>query len=419
MQGRAIPMNTTTPSASASVLEASERSGARRLFVGGSGLYLALYLHYGFFAFIPLWLKHIGAPPGEIGVLMAIPLVLRLITVAPFAAWAGRRGVVRNAISVTALLSAAIIGLLTTEPGYAGRIAVVLVFSIMWDQLPVLTDAYAVMAVRSRALDFGRMRVWGSIAVVISTAAAGWTFEAMGIATLPVIVASLLLLPAGVAPLLPSDRTLATTEPDGAAGKWREVVSDRVLLKAMIAAAMIMGSHGVLTSFAAIQWSDKGISTGTIGLLQALAVSAEIGAFWFGSKLLGGRDPSWLICIAAMAATMRWAVMALDPGLPVLVAAQLLHSVTSTGAILGTMLVIASRVAVRNSAAAQGLYAVLLGIALAVTTAASGLLWSQGASVAYLAMAVLAALAVLVAWPRPSLAPPPQDDPVIPPRVDI
>lgn len=372
---------------------------ARRLFLGTSGLYLALYLHYGFFAFIPLWLKHVGAPPGEIGILMAIPLVLRLLTVAPFSAWAGRRGVVRNAITVTALASAAVIALLAGEPGHLGRVAIVIVFSIMWDQLPVLTDAYAVMAVRSRSLDFGRMRVWGSIGVVISTAAAGWTFETAGIETLPLLVAGLLLIPALAAPMLPPDAAMAAAE-TGSEGKWREIVSDGPLLRAMIAAAMIMGSHGVLQSFAAIQWTDRGISTSAIGLLQALAVSAEIGAFWFGSKLLGNRNPMLLICIAGIAATIRWIVMAFDPDVPVLIAAQLLHSVTSTGAILGTMLVIATRVSIRNSGAAQGFYAVLLGVALAATTAGSGLLWSYGVSVAYLAMALIAAASVAVAWPR-------------------
>ncbi len=378
---------------------------ARRVFLGTSGLYLALYLHYGFFAFIPLWLKHIGAEPREIGILLAIPMVLRLLTVAPFAAWAGRRGRVRDAIMVTAVLSAALVTLLLAEPGYAGRLAVVLVFAIVWDQLPVLTDAYATMAARSRELDFGRMRVWGSIGVVLSTASAGWVYDQLGIETLPILVAVLLLLPTVVPLLLPSDRRMVVHEPAATQGSWRDVIRDRTLLRAMIAAALIMGSHGVLQSFAAIQWSARGISTSTIGLLQALAVVAEIGAFWFGATVLGRRDPIVLICIAAVAATLRWTVMASDPGLGVLVATQLLHSITSTGAILGTMLVIAQRVSVRNNAAAQGLNAVLVGVGLAATTAGSGLLWSYGVTVAYLAMAALSALAIVVAWPRKTAAP--------------
>lgn len=376
----------------------TQPGSARPLFWGVSGLYLALYLHYGFFTFIPLYLERTGATPPEIGVLLAIPLVLRLLTVAPFSAWAGKRGLVRNSIAVTSLLAGALILLLLGHPDHAGRIAIILVFSIMWDQIPVLVDAYAVMAVRSHALDFGRMRVWGSIAVVISSAAAGWVFGLTGIEALPWLVASLLLLPAIVAPLLRSDRQMATVE-DGPAGRWRDVIADRKLMRAMVAAALIMGSHGVVTSFGAIQWSGRGISTGMIGTLQALAVGAEILAFWFGSKLLGRRDPSLLICIAAAAATLRWIVMAANPGLSILFAVQLLHGVTSTGAILGTMLVIASRVPVQSSAAAQGLNAVLLGIGLAIATGGSGLLWAQGVSVSYLAMAVLAILAIPLAWP--------------------
>jgi PPP family 3-phenylpropionic acid transporter len=201
-----------------------------------------------------------------------------------------------------------------------------------------------------------------------------------------------------VAPMLPPDRQLAPVE-TGAGGRWRDVVGDRRLLRAMAATSLIMGSHGVLSSFGAIQWAERGISTGTIGLLQALAVSAEIVAFWFGAKLLGRRDPSLLICIAAAAAVLRWLVMASNPGVEVLFAAQLLHGITATGAILGIMLVIAARVPVQTSAAAQGLNAVLLGVVLAVSTAGSGLLWDQGIAFAYLAMAVLAALGAVLAWP--------------------
>jgi len=373
--------------------------------LGVSGLYFALYIHYGFFAFIPLWLKTMGAPPSEIGVLMAIPLVLRLLTVAPFSAWAGRRGRVRDAIAVTAILSAALIALLLGQPGHIGRIAMVLVFSIMWDQIPVLTDAYAVMAVRSGNLDFGRMRVWGSIAVVVSNLAAGWAFGLTGIEALPLLVALLLFLPAIVVPFLPRDRHMASPEA-GTAGRWRDVIADRKLLRAMAAASLIMGSHGVLTSFGAIQWAERGISTGTIGTLQAVAVGAEIIAFWFGAKLLGKRDPSLLICIAAAVALVRWVVMATNPGVPVLFAAQVLQGVTATGAILGIMLVIAARVPVQSSAAAQGLNAVLFGLVLALSTAGSGLLWSYGVSFAYLAMAVLAGLGIVAAWPsrRPEAA---------------
>lgn len=380
----------------------------RGLTIGVSGLYLALYLHYGYFAFIPLWLKNAGASAAEIGMLLAIPLVLRLLTVAPFSAWAGRRGRVRDAIVVTALASAGLVLLLLLGADHAGRIAIVLAFSIMWDQLPVLTDAYAVMAVRSHGVDFGRVRVWGSIAAVLSTGSAGWVLGLTGISALPVLVAALLVLPALTAPLLPPDRSMAAAEA-GSGGHWRDLIGDRQLMRALLASALIMGSHGVITNFGAIQWSARGISTGMIGTLQAVAVSVEIVAFWFGARFLGDRDPMALIVAASVVAVARWSIMACNPGLPLLFATQLLHGVTSTGAILGTMLVIARRVPVQLSATAQGLNAVLLGVALAIVTAGSGLLWSYGTAAAYGTMAAIALAALILAWlgrrPRSSRPP--------------
>lgn len=378
----------------------------RKLTIGISGLYLALYLHYGFFAFIPLWLKAAGAPPSEIGLLLSIPLILRLLTVAPFCAWAGRHGKVRNAICMTAILSATLVLLLPGAHDYASRVAIFIAFSIVWDQLPVLADAYAVMTVRSHAVDFGRVRVWGSIAVVVSSGAAGWAIGIAGIEALPVLVALLLLLPAFTAPLLPSDRTMAAAE-GGTKGRWRDLTGDRQLMRALLAGSLVIASHGVITSFIAIQLSAKGISAGMIGTLQATAISFEILAFWFGARLLGRRDPMIMIWIAAVAACIRWCVMALDPNLAVVLAVQVLQGITSTGAILGVMLAIAQRVPVELSATAQGLNAVLLGVALAVVTAGSGVLWSHGIVASYGAMALLAAFGVVAAWPARSAT----DDP--------
>ena len=177
------------------------------------------------------------------------------------------------------------------------------------------------------------------------------------------------------------------------------MLGDRQLLKTMTATSLIIGSHGVLSSFGAINWQANGLATDTIGLLQALAVSAEILGFWFGMKLLGQRDPAQMICLSALAAAARWAIMATNPALPLLVVAQLLNGVTATGAILGIMLVITRRVPSHLIATAQGINAVLFGAVLAVSTAGSGLLWSYGLAPAYLAMGVLALSGLFFAWP--------------------
>ncbi|MEH3098980.1 MFS transporter [Sphingomonas adhaesiva] len=365
--------------------------GRSSLAVRTSALYAALYLHYGFFLLIPLWLSHEGATPSEIGTLMAIPLLLRLLTVAPFAAWAGRHGRVRTGIAATALAAAGLVALLSQADTAAERFAIVVVFSIVWDQIPVLVDAYASMAVRARSLDFGRLRVWGSIGVVVSTAAAGWTVGRTGIGAVPLLIAGFLLLTPAVTLLLPGDRMLAANEA-AVRGGWRDLFADRALIGAMVAASFIMGSHGVVNSFGAIQWAANGVSTTQIGFLNAAAIASEILAFTLGGALLGKRDPRILILLAAAAAALRWSIMATDPALPVLYLAQCLQGLSSTGPLLAPMMLIARRVPAHLAASAQGLNAVFIGAVLAAVTASSGFIWSGGPGRAYAAMIVVCLL---------------------------
>lgn len=380
-----------TPDATPVGTTATASGGGSSLAVRTSALYAALYLHYGFFLLIPLWLSHEGAAPSEIGTLMAIPLLLRLLTVAPFAAWAGRHRRVRSGIAVTALAAAGLVALLSQADTAAQRFGIVVVFSIVWDQIPVLVDAYASMAVRARSLDFGRLRVWGSIGVVVSTVAAGWTVERTGIGAVPLLIAALLLLTPAVTLILPGDRMLAVQEPD-ACGGWRDLFADRALIGAMMAASFIMGSHGVVNSFGAIQWAANGVPTTQIGFLNATAIASEIIAFTIGGALLGRRDPRILILLAAGAAALRWAIMATNPALPVLYLAQCLQGLSSTGPLLAPMMMIARRVPAPLAASAQGLNAVFIGAVLAAVTATSGFIWSAGPGRAYAAMILVCLL---------------------------
>ena len=61
--------------------------GFGRLGLKTSMLYGAVYLHYGVFAiFMPVWLKNLGLPASQIGILVSLPLLLRILFVAPVSA---------------------------------------------------------------------------------------------------------------------------------------------------------------------------------------------------------------------------------------------------------------------------------------------------------------------------------------------
>src|SRR5690349_9286384 len=104
------------------------------LSIKASGVYATLYLHYGVVTFLPLWLAHRDVPATQIVVLMAIPLLLRLVAVAPVVAWAGRRGRVRDALilfSLAAAVMACSTGLILD---HLVLLIVFTAFALAWDQ---------------------------------------------------------------------------------------------------------------------------------------------------------------------------------------------------------------------------------------------------------------------------------------------
>lgn len=359
-----------------------------------SGAYAALYMHYGVLTFLPLWLASREVPPTLIGGLMAIPLLLRLVAVAPVVAWAGRKGRVRDALILFTLLGAAMAASTGLIHDHIALLVVFVLFSLAWDQLPVLLDAYAVIAVRVRSLDFGRLRVWGSIGVVVGALGAGALFDVTGIQALPWLAAGLLVLLAAATALTPSDRRLGAADAPAKPGDWKAVLADRQLISAMIAVSLVAGSHGVLLNFGAIHFAAKGWSTGTIGMLISIGVISEVLLLWFGQRILRGGDPRMLILMSAIAGVARWGIMALDPSFPVVFVLQLLNAASAIGPILAMMLIIARRTPAPLVGVAQGLNAVVLGVGLAIVTLGSGALWEQGVAVAYGAMAVMSALAI-------------------------
>jgi MFS transporter, PPP family, 3-phenylpropionic acid transporter len=364
-----------------------------RLSVKVSCVYGTLYLHYGLLTFLPLWLASRNVPATQIGALMAIPLLLRLVAVAPVVAWAGRQARLRDALGVFALLAsltAVFTGLLTD---HLTLLAVFVIFSLAWDQLPVLADAYAVLAVRARGLDFGRLRVWSSLGVVAGAGAGGWIFDAAGIGVLPWLAAGLLLALAVVTRFTPPDRRLAPPDEAYPRDDWKAVFADRQLVLAMCATSLVAGSHGMLLNFGAIQWSGLGWSATTTGLLVSVGIVSEVLVLWFGQRLLRGRDPRLLILAASGLAVVRWSAMALTPPLGVVIVLQVMNAVTAIAPILGMMLLIARRTPAPLVGAAQGVNAVILGLGLAIVTIGSGMLWERGVPIAYGAMAAMAGLA--------------------------
>src|SRR5690606_36358622 len=119
--------------------------------------------------------------------------------------------------------------------------------------------------------------------------------------------------------------TLAAAKPGAA--RLKEVLKPWFLLP-VAAFALVNATHAILAIFTALAWHSEGISEGTIGWLIAVAALAEA-VMMFVWRRVGKRVTArHMILAAAIATVVRWSVMALNPPIVVLFAAQTLHAVT-------------------------------------------------------------------------------------------
>jgi PPP family 3-phenylpropionic acid transporter len=351
--------------------------------------------------YLPLWLNWVGRSATEIAFITAMPLMLRVVVTPIIAFAADRTGDLRKFLIGLAWTSLA--GLLAlAHARELGPILVwTIVFSLSWTTMLPLTEAVAMSGVKAADLDYGRMRLWGSLSFIAASFAGGWVVARLGAAS------AIWMLAAGAALTVATThglgRPIASRRRGLAAEPWRLSVVEaaRLLcqprfLMFLIAAGLTQASHAAFYTFGTLHWGALGLSTAWSGTLWAISITAEVGLFAFSAAVLRRLGPADLIVLGAGAAAIRWLIMGFDPALYLLLPLQMLHALTFGAAHIGAVHFIGRAVPETQAGMAQSLYAALTGgIATAGITLIAGPVYAAYAGRVYWVMALIAAAALL------------------------
>ena len=357
-----------------------------------AALYAGIFILGGIqLPFFPVWLKAKGLDPQMIGLVLAVPIVARLIAVPLVARAADRRDALRAAIIVASWLGVAgfvLVGLV--EGAVAILIAYALAALALTPVMP-LAETYALKGLGQRGRAYGPVRLWGSAAFILGTFVAGFATDTIPARYLIWLIAAASVISAltalALAPLS------AGAPPAGRAAPPRKLLlRDPAFIAVLAAASLIQASHAVYYGFSALQWRAAGLDGTAIAALWALGVIAEIALFAVSGRLPPFFQPSVLLMIGATGGALRWAAMALDPPALVLPWLQLLHALSFGATHLGALGFVARHAPAGQSATAQGYLAIVIGVLSAAATALSGWLYGAYGGRAYAAM-VLAAVA--------------------------
>ncbi|MCG6306707.1 3-phenylpropionate MFS transporter [Vibrio vulnificus] len=363
-----------------------------------SQYFLGFFFAYGvYLPFWSLWFKEQGVSSTDIGLLVGIGLATRCVANMVITPRIHKAEHIMPALRWLSFAALIFVGFHFFTGGSFWLMALATVlFNLCCGPVVPLSDALANYYARLKMLDYGRTRLWGSIAFIAGSTAVGYLISLYGtdmiLYTALVGVFISLLLSMRSANVMPVTRSEHHSERP----KLTQLLTDGPVVKFLLLAALIQGSHAAYYSFSAIYWQQAGHSEEIIGYLWSLGVVSEVAVFALSKRLFAGWSLRALFVAASIGVMLRWGITASTTLLLGLVLVQLLHGVTFA------MAHIAAIQYIQNSeehkmVALQALYNALpLGAFIAAMTAFSGWGFEHWGANVFWVMAAMGLVALFI-----------------------
>ena len=239
--------------------------------------------------FFPSWLQSKGLDPALIGLVVALPIIVRIMATAPLLSLADKSFGARRLLVCSHL--GQLIGfplLLLAQDSFT---IIVLVGLVSVAQAAVIpgNDLVTTNAVqRYQGLNYGRLRGFGSISYFVANIVGGYLIGTFGANVVPVALTFIPIL--GIAATLSAIPSRSLEVPAASLNSPSPPATlPKVLWIVMIAAALTQGSHGAINAFGSIYWQSQGVPDAMIGYFWAAGVIAEIGVFMVLGRAVGSR----------------------------------------------------------------------------------------------------------------------------------
>ncbi|EGR0670456.1 3-phenylpropionate MFS transporter [Vibrio vulnificus] len=363
-----------------------------------SQYFLGFFFAYGvYLPFWSLWFKEQGVSSTDIGLLVGIGLATRCVANMVITPRIHKAEHIMPALRWLSFAALIFVGFHFFTGGSFWLMALATVlFNLCCGPVVPLSDALANYYARLKMLDYGRTRLWGSIAFIAGSTVVGYLISLYGtdmiLYTALVGVFISLLLSIRSANVMPVTRSEHHSERP----KLTQLLTDGPVVKFLLLAALIQGSHAAYYSFSAIYLQQAGHSEEIIGYLWSLGVVSEVAVFALSKRLFAGWSLRALFVAASIGVMLRWGITASTTLLLGLVLVQLLHGVTFA------MAHIAAIQYIQNSeehkmVALQALYNALpLGAFIAAMTAFSGWGFEHWGANVFWVMAAMGLVALFI-----------------------
>jgi PPP family 3-phenylpropionic acid transporter len=311
----------------------------------------------------------------------------------------------RKYLLLAALLAAVITSLLlwTIAHSFAMLLILLILLAIAISPAIPLADAMTLQWIDERGGSYGAIRVYGSLGFLITAIVAGTILNAVGIASL-----FLLLAIAFCGPFLASFFMPGQSKASMARANSQELLilfQDRVLLLFLLLCAIGYGTFSSYSTFFGLYLRSLGISTAQIGLASGMASLFELPVMMLSPLLLKRPGVKWLLIIGLCAAVVRWLGYATFTDYPALFLFTLLHGLSFASFYVAAVTFLDRRVPPLLRTTGQTLfYGTCFGLGSWISTNFYGTLYERlhGSTMYFIAAAICAAsiLGLILLLPR-------------------
>ncbi|RMH86324.1 MFS transporter [Pseudomonas sp. AOB-7] len=362
-----------------------------------SGFYFFYFALLGATApFLALYFDHLGFSPARIGELVAIPMLMRCL--APnLWGWLGDHSGQRLLIvRLGALCTLVCFAGIFVSHSYAWLALIMAAHAFFWHAVLPQFEVITLAHLREQAARYSQIRLWGSIGFIVAVVGLGRLFEWLSLDAYPW---ALVLIMAGIVAgsfWVPNAQPLSRPGSAEQGGFLRQLRRPGIL--AFYASVGLMQlSNGPYYTFLTLHLEALGYGRGTIGMLWALGVVAEILLFLVMARLLQRYSLRAVLLASFLITAVRWLLLGnLADQLAILLLAQCMHAATFGAFHAASIHFIQRSFEGGQQGQGQALYATLAGIGGALGALYAGYSWNSIGPAWTFALASLAALAAAV-----------------------
>ncbi len=365
------------------------------VFFGGIFIPMGIYIPY-----FSLWLKDLGLSAQAIGMVLTIPLITRVIFTPIMGGLADKLGDRRLTLRIYSFLYLLTFAAILMSDSLIWIVFVMIISNLFQAAIVPVSDSLSMAGVRRFNLDYGRMRLWGSAAFILSNLIGGVIIAEWSESTIIWMLVLGNCVTAILSLILPTDPRIEDGKrlTKAPSFQWKDLkqFAQTGFWIILLAAALLQASHSLLYGFGSIFWKERGIGETQIGFLWAISVIFEIIFFTFSKRLSVWLTWPRLLIIGAVGGVIRWGLFPLDLPVEGYFLLQILHAASFAASHLGIMFFLSEYVEDHLSGTAQGLYTMLSGLFMAAGTMIAGSLFAQWHGDAFYLMMVLSFVSLIL-----------------------